>query len=57
MGVTIKDKEDIQQELLLQELDRGIDDIKSGRVYSVDETFRKVKDIRQIRKNERDKKY
>jgi hypothetical protein len=57
MDVSIKDKDKTQQELLLQALDRGIDDIQSGRIYSVDEAFRKVNDIRQMRKNDRDKRY
>jgi hypothetical protein len=57
MDVSIKDKDKTQQELLLQALDRGIDDIQNGRIYSVDEAFRKVNDIRQMRKNDRDKRY
>ena len=55
MDTAVK-KENIEQELLLQMLDRGIDDIQEGRVYKIDEAFEKASEIRQMRENERNKR-
>ena len=55
MDTAVK-RENMEQELLLQMLDRGIDDIKEGRVFSMDEAFEKASVIRQMRENERNKR-
>ena len=55
MDAAVK-KVNIEQELLLQMLDRGIDDIKEGRVYAMDEAFEKANEIRRMRENERNKR-
>ena len=55
MDTAVK-KETIEQELILQMLDRGIDDIQEGRVYKIDEAFEKASEIRQMRENERNKR-
>lgn len=47
---TAVQRKNMEQELLLQMLDRGMDDIKEGRVFSMDEAFEKASEIRQMRK-------
>lgn len=38
---------------LLQALDKGIDDMLSGREYSYEEARNKIAQIREVRKNEK----
>ena len=47
-------KGNMEQELLLQMLDRGINDIRERRVYAMDEAFEKANEIRRMRENDFD---
>ncbi len=52
MEVVVMNKE---KDVLLSMLDRGIDDMESGREFPVNEALEKVNLIREMRKREREK--
>ena len=56
MDTAVK-RENMEQELLLQMLNRGIDDIKEGRVLSMDEAFEKGSEYRNLIAYAKEKAY
>ena len=56
MDTAVK-RENMEQELLLQMLDRGMDDIKEGRVFSMDEAFEKASEYRNLIAYAKEKAY
>ena len=43
MGISIKSKKDLKEKL-----QKGLDDIKENKVYSLDEAFTKIKNIYEV---------
>ena len=54
MDMTLDNKNVLlQEDDLLQMLDRGIDDMEAGRELPLDEAFQKITELRDIRRNAR----
>lgn len=54
MDMTLDNKNVLlQDDDLLQMLDRGIDDMEAGRELPIDEAFQKITELRDIRRNAR----
>lgn len=54
MDMTLDNKNVLRQDDdLLQMLDRGIDDMETGRELPLDEAFQKITELRDIRRNAR----
>ena len=54
MDMTLDNKNVLlQDDDLLQMLDRGIDDMEAGRELPLDEAFHKITELRDIRRNAR----
>ena len=54
MDMTLDNKNVLlQDDDLLQMLDRGIDDMEAGRELPLDEAFQKITEVRDIRRNAR----
>ncbi len=54
MDMTLDNKNVLlQDDDLLQMLDRGIDDMEAGRELPLDEAFQKITELRDIRRNAR----
>lgn len=45
--------EDTEERMLLQQLNRGIEDMENGRELPIDEAFKKITELRNARKKAR----